>query len=317
MLRKKSKISTILLATVWISYADVKHGISSAYLQSVQSEGVYVQTQQNVVTQRLELMNKISENIFMAGEGEKYNEDQQQAIASAILVSLLSSPTALQSFTGASLTQNAIPLTKAIKTTLQSLESVVVPGAAIPAVSSIIETVQTAMAKSIANNLKDGSGRALNIKADSIVVTTQAQQQGAAPAATNTTTPISTQNLVTRLIYAGQDLSEAKYAKLDTLEITVAQLRSLSAISAPRALNVFVLGDAGSQEIDLSALSFPIKVLDLSNVTGVSKINALRGASNLNIDAVYLPKTVTHLKINQNSRILAFGEGGSNLPKLQ
>ncbi len=311
--KKKSRIAAILLATVWISYTDVAYGISSEYLKSIQTEKVFVETQQTVVAQRLTLLNKISENIAKTGEGKTYTPDQQKLIASAILLSILSSPAAQTSFIG---TTNDQPLATAIRTTLQSVQTNVSTGVALNNVSSVIQTVQSAMATSLATTLKDSSGKAINIKSDSTL--------DLSPRTATTTAVVSTSNVaassptaITRLIYTGQDLSTEQYNSLQTLEITVAQLSLQQVIQSPRALNVVVIGDALSQEISFDKLNFQIKVLDLSNVTGLTKVNAFRSTSSLNVDSINLPKTVTDLKINQSSKIIASGTDVSILPKLK
>ncbi len=312
--KKKTRIAAILLATVWISYTDVTYGISSEYLKSIQTEQVFVQSQQAVVAQRLTLLKKISENIVMAGEGEKYTADQQQLIASAILVSLLSSPTAQSSFTGDSLTTNAQSLTTAIRTTLQSLKTSVPAGVALDNVSSVIQTVQNAMAASLSTTLKDSSGKAVNIKSDSTLDLTP---KTATTVVSNNIVAASSPAAITRLIYTGQDLSQTKYNSLATLEITVAQLSLQQVVNAPHALNVVVIGDALSQEINFDKLNFKILVLDLSKVTRLTKVNALRSDLNLNIATISLPTSVTDLKINQSTRIIAPGTDATTLPKLK
>lgn len=311
---KKSRIAAILLATVWISYTDVAYGISSEYLNSIKTEQVFVQSQQTVVAQRLVLLNKISESIVKTGESSKYTQDQQQLIASAILVTLLSSPAAQTSFVGDNLNTNATTLTNAIRTTLQSVQATMTAGVALNNVSSVIQTVQNAMSDSLAKDLKDSSGKAINIKSDSTLDLTP---KTATTVVSNTPVAAPSPAAITRLIYTGQDLSTEKYNSLQTLEITVAQLSLQQVVNAPRALNVVVIGDALSQEINFDKLNFHIKVLDLSNVTRLTKVNALRSGSSLNIDSISLPTTVTDLKINQSSKIIASGTDTNTLPKLK
>ncbi|QOL19387.1 beta strand repeat-containing protein [Candidatus Bodocaedibacter vickermanii] len=311
---KKSRIAAILLATVWISYTDVAHGISSEYLKSIQTEQVFVQSQQAVVEQRLTLLKKISENIVMAGEGEKYTAAQQQLIASAILVSLLSSPTAQISFTGDNLNTNAQPLTTAIRTTLQSLQTSIPAGVGLTNVSSVIQSVQNSMSASLATTLKDSSGKAVNIKSDSTLTLTPTTTTS-----TNVSNAVvaSSAPAITRLIYTGQDLSQAQYNKLETLEITVAQLNLEQVIQASKVLNVIVIGDALSQEINFDKLNFKINVLDLSNVTGLTKVNAFRSPHSIKIVTLSLPTSVTDLKIVQYTNVIVSGISGTNLSKLK